>query len=130
MTTVTLNREQRDGLYEFVVGHLRADSLSHLVQAKNVEAVKALAASLPICIRLLDQIGWEENGRATSYEVPLDAEVNRLLPELAARIEGATRDDEGAVRDASCSSDEVTARRFLRHDRHAFDAVMLMRAVA
>lgn len=129
MATAILSREQRDGLHEFVSSHLQADELGHLVKAKtkNPDAVKALVASLPVCIRLLDQLGWQEVGEAASYEVLLDSEVHRLLPELASRIEGTIQDDEREVSDGSGSFD---ARRFLRHDRHALDAVTLMRAVA
>lgn len=128
--TITLTVDQRDGLYEFVASHLKADSLSHYVERGDAEAAKRLVGSLPSCVRLLDQVGWEVKGNESSYAVTLDAEVFGLLPELASRIAGTIEDDEQTWGMASSEEDEATARRFLNHDRHAQKAVTLMQAVA
>ena len=87
MATVNLTPEQRDGLHEFVAGQLSTD-LGPYWRRGELEKVKPIVAVLPACVRVLDQIGWQDKGADASYEVAVDREVQTLIESISANIRG------------------------------------------
>jgi hypothetical protein len=92
MATVVLTREQRDGLHGFVTCHLGRD-LSHAAHYGDERFVKETAEILPRCIRVLDQLGWEEDGMQEEYSLRVDPDLLRLVADIRPNIEGTIRDD-------------------------------------
>lgn len=65
-TTITINREQRDGLYELVRNHLGSvgDLFAALEREKDFAKAEQLGLELEEDLRLMKDLGWgEDDGR-------------------------------------------------------------------
>jgi hypothetical protein len=120
MTTVTLTRTERDGIRDYVGGILEADDLAHNVRDGRADLVKEAVAQYPICIRVLDQIGWEQTGDRDSYEIEADAEVVALMEKVGEAAIRTLQDDWGDDELDSC-------QRTILHDQHALQGAWRLR---
>lgn len=100
-TTITINREQRDGLYELVRNHL--GSVGDLWHALEEEKDFAKAARLGLEFRedieLLEDIGWGEDEGRESFELTMPAHdlmevLRRLHAEAATLLAGAEGEED------------------------------------
>jgi len=103
-TTITIDRHQREGLYELIRNHL--GSVGDLWHALEHERDFAKAARLGLefseDFELLEDIGWGEDERRETFELTMPAhdlmEVLRRLQEEAGTIlagsEGSREDAE------------------------------------
>lgn len=86
-TTITINREQRDGLYELVRNHLGSvgDLFDALEREKDFAKAEQLGLELAEDLRLLKDLGWGEDDGRDGVELtmpPFD------LMELLDRLRG------------------------------------------
>jgi hypothetical protein len=109
-TTITINREQRDGLYELVRNHL--GSVGDLFDALERDKDFATAARLGLEFRedfeLLEDIGWGEDEGRETFDLTMPAHD---LMEVLQRLHG----EAGLVlagSEASSDEDAETNRRF------------------
>jgi hypothetical protein len=102
-TTITINRQQRDGLYELVRNHL--GSVADLFDALERDRDFATAARLGLEFRedfaLLEDIGWAEDEGRDSFDLTMPAHdlmeaLQRLHGEAGMVLAGA----EGSSEDA------------------------------
>jgi hypothetical protein len=72
-TTATIDRDQRDGLYELVRNHLGSvgDLWIALEERENYEAAERLGLELSEDCRLLDDIGWRRDKEGESFELTM-----------------------------------------------------------
>jgi hypothetical protein len=63
--TIIINEEQRDGLYELVRNHLGSagDLFDALEQERDFGKAEQLGLELAEDIRLMQDLGWDEEGR-------------------------------------------------------------------
>lgn len=101
-TTTTINREQRDGLYELVRNHL--GSVGDLWHALEHEGDFAKAARLGLefseDFELLEDIGWGEDEQGERFELTMPVhdlmEVLRRLHAEATTVLAGTEGEEDA----------------------------------
>jgi hypothetical protein len=100
-TTTTINREQRDGLYELVRNHL--GSVGDLWHALEHERDFAKAARLGLefseDFELLEDIGWDEDEGRESFELTMPVHdlmevLRRLHAEAATVLAGAEGEED------------------------------------
>jgi len=100
-TTTTINREQRDGLYELVRNHL--GSVGDLWHALEHERDFAKAARLGLefseDFELLEDIGWGEDESRESFELTMPVHdlmevLRRLHAEAATVLAGAEGEED------------------------------------
>jgi hypothetical protein len=86
-TTITINREQRDGLYELVRNHLGSvgDLFDALERDRDFVTAERLGLEFGEDFRLLEDIGWAEDEGRASFELTLSAHD---LMELLQRLHG------------------------------------------
>jgi hypothetical protein len=119
-TTITINRRQREGLYELIRNHL--GSVSDLWHALEHERDFAKAARLGLefseDFELLEDIGWGEDEGRESFELTMPPhdlmEVLRRLQEEAGTI---LAHSEGSCEDAETNEG-------FRRGREVCDAVL------
>ena len=72
-TTITINREQRDGLYELVRNHLGSvgDLFGALERDKDFARAERLGLEFGEDFRLLEDIGWGEEEGRESFELTM-----------------------------------------------------------
>lgn len=72
-TTITINREQRDGLYELVRNHLDSvgDLWVALEQTKDFAKAEQLGHELAEDFRLMSDIGWAEDEGRERFELTM-----------------------------------------------------------
>ena len=107
--TITINREQRDGLYELVRNHLGSvgDLFDALEREKDFAKAEQLGLELEEDLRLMKDLGWGEDDGRDGVELtmpPFD------LMELLDRLRG----EAGLVLSGGedSSEDVETTRRF------------------
>jgi hypothetical protein len=110
-TTIRIDREQREGLYELVRNHLGSagDLVDLLEQEKDWGKAEQLGVELAEDIRLMQDLGWGEDEGREGVELtmpPLDLTevLNRLHGEAEVVLAGANPSPE----------DAETNQRFLR----------------
>ena len=72
-TTITINREQRDGLYELVRNDLGSagDLVEALEREKDYGKAERLGLELVEDVRLMMDLGWGENDGCDSVELTI-----------------------------------------------------------
>lgn len=111
-TTITINREQRDGLYELVRNHLGSvgDLWVALEQTKDFAKAEQLGHELAEDFRLMADIGWAEDEGRERFELTMPPHD---LMEALQRLHG----EAGVVlagSEASSDEDAATNERFRR----------------
>jgi uncharacterized protein YgfB (UPF0149 family) len=86
-TTITINREQRDGLYELVRNHLGSvgDLFDALECEKDFGKAERLGLELIEDLRLLQDLGWDEDEEREEVELTIPAHD---LMEVLERLRG------------------------------------------
>lgn len=86
-TTTTIDKDQRDGLYELVRNHLGGigDIWLALEQDGEYELAERMGIEFGEDFRLLQDIGWQPNDKRTSVELTMEAHD---LAELLTRLRG------------------------------------------
>lgn len=86
-TTITINREQRDGLYELVRNHLGSvgDLFDALERDKDFAKAARLGLEFSEDFELLEDIGWEEDVGRDSFELTMQPHD---LMEVLQRLHG------------------------------------------
>jgi hypothetical protein len=110
---VTIDREERDGLYELVRNHLGSieDFWVALERTKNFAAVERMGKEFAEDFRLLQDIGWSEYEARETYVLTMPApELRKLLWRL--RDEAAQVLIEHGDEAESRRRDAETNRRF------------------
>lgn len=108
-TTITINREQRDGLYELVRNHLGSvgDLFDALERDKDFAKAEQLGHEFTEDLRLLEDIGWAENEGRDSFELTMPAhDLMEVLQRLHGEAGLVLGDSEESQEDAE------TKRRF------------------
>jgi hypothetical protein len=108
-TTITINREQRDGLYELVRNHLGSvgDLFDALEREKDFERAERLGLEFMEDIRLMTDLGWgEEEGRAGVELTMQPHDLMEVLERLRGEASHVLGDTEESREDAE------TMRRF------------------
>lgn len=110
-TTITISSGQRDGLYELVRNHLGSagDLVDLLEQQKDWAKAEELGLELAEDIRLMQDLGWNEDEGSEGVELTMPAHdlmevLNRLHGEAEVVLAGANPSPE----------DAETNQRFLR----------------
>lgn len=110
-TTITIDSEQRDGLYELVRNHLGSvgDLFDALERNKDFATAERLGLEFAEDIRLMQDLGWGEDGGREGVELTMPPHdlmeaLQRLHGEAGLVLAGA----EGSTEDAE------TNRRFRR----------------
>lgn len=110
-TTIKIDREQRDGLYELVRNHLGSagDLVDLLEQQKDWAKAEQLGLELAEDIRLMQDLGWGEDEGREGVELTMPPHdlmevLNRLHGEAEVVLTGANPSPE----------DVATNERFLR----------------
>jgi hypothetical protein len=105
--TATIDRHQRDGLYELVRNHLGSvgDLWHALEDEKDFAKAERLGRQLGEDLRLLDDIGWKDKDDRESFELtmrPLDLTevLKRLHAEAAAVLTESPGERESREEDA------------------------------
>jgi len=128
---VTLTRAHRDAVWEDAANLLRSDDVRN-VFPRGEEArdeIASVLACLGACVRVLDQIGWNEHDPRDSYPLEVDSEIAAFMGGVAERAQRALESDLRTGREELCADAE--ARRFLDLDLAALDAARLaLEAVA
>lgn len=110
-TTITIDREQRDGLYELVRNHLGSvgDLWDALEREGDFAKAERLGLELSEDFRLLGDIGWGEDESRQSFELTMTAhDLTELLQRLHGEAGMVLAGAEGSREDAE------TNRRFRR----------------
>lgn len=110
---ITIDREERDGLYELVRNHLDSieDFWVALVRTKNFATAERLGREFAEDFRLLEDIGWSEHEARETYVLTMPApELRKLLCRL--RDEAAQVLIEHGAEAESRRRDAETDRRF------------------
>lgn len=107
-TTITINREQRDGLYELVRNHLGSvgDLFDALERDKDFAKAARLGQEFSEDFELLEDIGWDEDEGRDSFDLTMPTHD---LMEVLQRLHG----EAGLVLSGEQESVE-TDRRFQR----------------
>ena len=100
-TTITINRRQRDGLYELIRNHLGSvgDLWDALERDKDFAKAARLGLEFSEDFDLLEDIGWGEDERRESFELTMPAHdlmevLRRLHAEAATVIAGAEGEED------------------------------------
>jgi hypothetical protein len=99
ISSVVLTREHRDPIYEEIVSviHLGDDLPIYLTRGEfdtsDRDWLKAVNRKLAACTRLLDDLGWEQQGNRDSYELEVDQDIAQFMEELDRGARGALKDD-------------------------------------
>jgi hypothetical protein len=91
----TLTRAQRDAVHEHI-GHVFAgegDGLEFAVARGDRPRVRSAIWRLGVGVRMLDQLGWEEDGDRDSYRLELDDDIAAFMEELGRHGDAALQDD-------------------------------------
>jgi hypothetical protein len=103
-TTITINREQRDGLYELIRNHLGSvgDLWDALERDKDFAKAARLGLEFSEDFELLEDIGWDEDGGRESFELTMPAHdlmevLRRLHAEAVTVLAGAEGEDDAAT---------------------------------
>jgi len=86
-TTTTIDKDQRDGLYELVRNHLGGigDIWLALEQDGEYELAERMGIEFGEDFRLLQDLGWEPKDKRSSFELTMEAHD---LAELLTRLRG------------------------------------------
>lgn len=86
-TTITINREQRDGLYELVRNHLGSvsDLFDALEREKDFEEAERLGLEFTEDLRLMQDLGWGEDEGREGVELTMQSHD---LMEVLERLRG------------------------------------------
>ena len=86
-TTITINRDQRDGLYELVRNHLGSvgDLGTALEHDKDFVTAERLGLDFAEDFELLKDIGWAKDDDRTEFEITMPPHD---LMELLQRLQG------------------------------------------
>jgi hypothetical protein len=113
-TTITIDRDQRDGLYELVRNHLGGIEDFWIALERTKEFAKAEALSLEFAedFRLLKDIGWGEYDERETFDLTMPAHdlmelLKRLHDEAVKILVGSGGSEAQSRRD-----DADTDRRF------------------
>ena len=105
-TTITINREQRDGLYELIRNHLGSvsDLWDALEREKDFAKAEELGQELAEDLRLMKDLGWGEDDGRDGVELtmpPFDLMelLDRLRGEAGSVLEGREESAEDAETD-------------------------------
>lgn len=112
-TTITIDRDQRDGLYELVRNHLGCieDFWVALERTRDFATVERLGLELGEDLRLLEDLGWGEDGDRDGFELTMPPHD---LMELLQRLhdEAAQVLIRHGTEAAACREDADADRRF------------------
>ncbi len=113
-TTITIDRDQRDGLYELVRNHLGSieDFWIALERTKDFAKAEALSLEFAEDFRLLKDIGWDERDERETFDLTMPAHdlmelLKRLHDEAVKILVGS-----GSSENRSRREDADTDRRF------------------
>ena len=102
-TTITINREQRDGLYELIRNHLGSvgDLWHALEEDRDFAKAKQLGREFGEDIRLLTDLGWAEREQREYFKLtlpPLELirALRRLQSEAGTILLGSDKSEEDA----------------------------------
>jgi hypothetical protein len=102
-TTIKINNEQRDGLYELVRNHLGSagDLFDALEREKNFGKAERLGLELAEDIRLMQDLGWDEDEGGEGVELTMAPHdlmeaLQRLHGEAGLVLAGAAGSTEDA----------------------------------
>jgi hypothetical protein len=117
-STVTINRDQRAGVYELVRNHLYSieDLWIALGRSRDYDTAKRLGLEFGRDFRLLDDIGWTADDDRESYELTMPPHE---LADLLGRLRGEAEKilvESGTERQASEEDAETNQRFQLGHD--------------
>jgi hypothetical protein len=86
-TTITIDRDQRDGLYELVRNHLGSieDFWIALERTRDFAKAEQLGLEFSEDFRLLQDIGWDEHDERETFDLTMPAHD---LMELLKRLHG------------------------------------------
>jgi hypothetical protein len=99
MATVTLTREHRDAIHDQIQSVVGSAGDIHFyferadADANDREWLRTIAWRLTVCVRLLDQLGWQEHGNGDSYQLTVDADIARFMADLEHTSRGALDDN-------------------------------------
>jgi hypothetical protein len=108
-TTITIDRRQREGLYELIRNHLGSvgDLFDALERDRDFATAARLGLEFSEDFQLLEDIGWGEDERRESLELTMPAhELMELLQRLHGEAGEVLAGAEGSGEDAA------TNRRF------------------
>ena len=82
-TTITINRDQRGGLYEVIRNHLALieDFWVAIERTKDFDAAERLGLEFAEDFRLLQDIGWSEHDHRESYQLTMAPDALRQVLE-------------------------------------------------
>lgn len=85
--TITIERDQRDGLYELVSNHLGAigDLLLAMERTKDFATAERLGLEFAEDFRLLQDLGWAEHDERATFELTMPPHD---LMEVLRRLQG------------------------------------------
>lgn len=86
-TTITINRDQRNGLYELVRNHIGSvgDLWDALEREEDFAKAEQLGLEFAEDLRLMVEIGWAKNDARTEFELTM--QLHDLM-ELLQRLQG------------------------------------------
>ena len=100
-TTITINREQRDGLYELVRNHLGSvgDLWDALERDKDFAKAARLGLEFSEDFELLEDIGWGDDEQRERFELTMPPHdlmevLRRLHAEAATILAGAESEED------------------------------------
>src|SRR5260221_5793740 len=113
-TTITIDRDQRDGLYELVRNHLGSieDFWIALERTRDFAKAEQLGLEVSEDFRLLQDIGWDEHDERETFDLTMPGHdlmelLKRLHGEAVKIVLGSGSREARARRD-----DANTGRRF------------------
>jgi len=103
-TTITINREQRDGLYELIRNHLGSvgDLWDALERDKDFAKAARLGLEFSEDFELLEDIGWDEDEGRERFDLTMPVHdlmevLRRLHAEAATVLAGAEGKEDAAT---------------------------------
>jgi hypothetical protein len=110
--TATIDRHQRDGLYELVRNHLGSvGELWHALEHdKDFAKAERLGLEFGEDFRLLDDIGWKDKDDCESFELTIPShDLMEVLKRLHGEAEAVLLES-GSERESREADDETNAR--------------------
>lgn len=101
--TVALMREHRDAIYDEVESivdsagdfHMYLRDAAH--DENDREWMTTMTWRLTVATRLLDELGWQEHGDRSAYQLTVDRDVARFMEGLERASRGALDDERKAL---------------------------------
>jgi hypothetical protein len=119
-TTITIDRDQRDGLYELIRNHLGSvgDLFDFLERERDFVKAERLGTEFAEDFRLLQDLGWGEDDGRESVELTMPAhDLTEVLRRLHEEAEVLLAGAEG-------SRDDIERNQRFRQGRRACEIVL------